>query len=85
MNRWHLLALSLAAGAIHLALAIATAKPLDLDLLKNATAVASAMAVLVVAFDWWIWRLPIWHPWFAPQPNINGTWKVDGELWPSWR
>ena len=32
---------------------------------------------LVMAFDLWLWKLPVLHGWFVKRPAIGGTWKVE--------
>ena len=31
----------------------------------------------VMAFDLWLWKIPLLHDWFVKQPVIDGTWKVE--------
>jgi hypothetical protein len=33
--------------------------------------------LLVMAFDLWLWKLPILHGWFVKRPVIDGTWQVE--------
>jgi hypothetical protein len=30
----------------------------------------------VMAFDLWLWKIPLLHGWFVKQPMIDGTWKA---------
>jgi|SRR5208337_1023919 len=31
----------------------------------------------VMAFDLWLWKIPLLHGWFVKQPAIDGTWEVE--------
>jgi predicted pore-forming effector associated with SMODS systems len=31
----------------------------------------------VMAFDLWLWKLPLLHSWFVKRPVVAGTWKVE--------
>lgn len=37
---------------------------------------------LYVAFEKWGWRLPVFHPWLVPHPDLQGTWT--GEVRSTW-
>jgi len=32
---------------------------------------------VVMAFDLWLWKIPILHGWFVKRPVIDGTWRVE--------
>jgi len=49
---------------------------------RPATTVLGAVVLLIGAFDKWLWRLRIVHPWFVAAPNLQGTWK--GEVLSTW-
>src|ERR1700686_4575325 len=31
----------------------------------------------VMAFDLWLWKIPLLHGWFVKRPVIDGTWSVE--------
>jgi hypothetical protein len=31
----------------------------------------------IIAFDLWIWKIPLLHGWFVKRPIIDGTWTVE--------
>src|SRR5262245_10452923 len=82
MNRWHLLALVFLATLIGLTIGYLTGSAVSYDALLRTTLVSAALGAIVWAFDRWLWRLPFWHPWFLSAPNINGRWKVPGDITP---
>jgi len=41
------------------------------------TVVTTIVLYAVMAFDLWLWRLPILHGWFVKRPVIDGTWHVE--------
>ncbi len=76
MNRWHLLAIVVLAGAGYVGVAYAKAQPVGWALVLSASAVAAILGAIVWVFDRWLWRLGLLHPWFVPFPDINGKWTV---------
>ena len=82
MNRWHLLALVFLATLIGVAIGYLSGSAVSYEALLRTTLVSAALGVIVWAFDRWLWRLPFWHPWFVAAPNINGRWKVTGDITP---
>ncbi len=38
--------------------------------------VTTVVLWVVMAFDLWLWKLPILHGWFVKRPVIDGTWKA---------
>jgi hypothetical protein len=40
------------------------------------------VTVIIALFASYAWKLPIFHPWLVPFPNLNGTW--DGTLQSTW-
>jgi hypothetical protein len=49
---------------------------------KSAPMVLTILNAAVFVFDRLLWKIPILHPWFVPNPNLNGTFK--GNLQSSW-
>lgn len=50
--------------------------PFTFAFFKPASLVTALAIFLVGAFDKWIWKWKILHPWFVPIPNLSGTWKA---------
>lgn len=50
--------------------------PFTFSFFKPASLVIALAIFLAGAFDKWIWKWKILHPWFVPIPNLSGTWKV---------
>jgi hypothetical protein len=44
--------------------------------LQPLSTVITVVVYAVMAFDLWLWKLPILHSWFVKRPVIDGTWKV---------
>lgn len=44
--------------------------------LQPLSIVITIVVYAVMAFDLWLWKLPILHGWFVKRPVISGTWKV---------
>ena len=47
----------------------------SLTWLRPLSTVSGALVLVLGAFDWWLWQLPILHGWFVKRPNLNGTWS----------
>src|SRR5687767_8498772 len=45
--------------------------------LRNLSTVITIVLYAVIAFDLWLWKLPLLHDWFVKRPVIDGTWKVE--------
>lgn len=45
--------------------------------LQHLSTVITIVLYAVVAFDLWLWKLPLLHGWFVKRPIIDGTWKVE--------
>ncbi|MCF3651566.1 hypothetical protein [Synoicihabitans lomoniglobus] len=50
---------------------------LSLSFLKPFSLVVGVLAAFSVAFNIWIWRLPILRGWYIKIPYIRGTWRID--------
>jgi hypothetical protein len=51
--------------------------------LHDLSTVIAVVLYAVIAFDLWLWKLPVLHDWFVKRPVIDGTWKV--KLRSNWR
>ena len=45
--------------------------------LEYLSIVITIVLYAVIAFDLWLWKLPLLHGWFVKRPVIDGTWKVQ--------
>lgn len=45
--------------------------------LKPFSTVTSIVVFVSVAFDLWLWKIPLLHDWLVKRPVISGTWKVE--------
>src|SRR5262245_38983822 len=80
MNRWHLLALVLLVAVAYAAITVAGGLPFNNELFIKASTISAVVGACVLAFDRWLWRLPILHPWFVAAPNLSGKWDVTGKI-----
>jgi hypothetical protein len=39
--------------------------------------VIAIVMFLLAAFDLYLWKLPILHPWFVNRPVVDGTWRAE--------
>jgi len=46
-------------------------------LLKPLSTVTTVVVFATLAFDLWLWKIPLLHDWFVKRPVIDGTWKVE--------
>lgn len=51
-------------------------------LFKPCSTIVTVLGLLLLAFDKWLWRFRLLHPWFVDRPYIRGTWK--GRLTSQW-
>jgi hypothetical protein len=56
---------------------LASGQKLSAGLLKPLSTVTSIVVFTTLAFDLWLWKLPVLHGWFVKRPVIDGTWKVE--------
>ena len=56
---------------------------LSSDLLRPLSTVTSIVVLLAIAFELWLWKLPILHGWLVKRPVIEGTWRA--ELRSNWK
>lgn len=49
---------------------------------KPLSTVCGVLSLVIMAFERWLWRLPLLHPLLVGVPDLNGTWK--GELNSNW-
>jgi hypothetical protein len=45
--------------------------------LRPLSTVITIVMYTVMAFDLWLWKIPLLHGWFVKRPVIDGTWKVE--------
>src|SRR4051812_17596468 len=45
--------------------------------LQHLSTVITIVIYAVIAFDLWLWKLPLLHDWFVKRPVIDGTWAVQ--------
>jgi hypothetical protein len=46
-------------------------------LLRPLSTVTSVVVLLSMAFELWLWKIPLLHGWFVKRPVIEGTWKAE--------
>ena len=39
----------------------------------------TVVGIAILAFERWLWRIPLLQGWFVYRPNLNGTWEVTLE------
>jgi hypothetical protein len=61
---------------VWVAVLYASGVPVTSVWLKPFSTVTTIVLFLVVAFDLWLWKLPLLHGWFVKRPVIEGTWKA---------
>lgn len=62
---------------------LVSGKTLSSSLLRPLSTVTSVVVLLSMAFELWLWKLPLLHGWFIKRPVIEGTWKA--EIRSNWR
>ncbi len=50
---------------------------LSSDLLRPVSAVTSIVVLLSIAFELWLWKLPVLRGWLVKRPVIEGTWRAE--------
>jgi hypothetical protein len=63
--------------AIWATVLLATGQHLSLGWLRPLSTVTSAVLLLGMAFELWLWKLPLLHGWFVKRPVIEGTWRAQ--------
>jgi len=77
---WTRLVIALAAS-LWFATALVMQAPVDAELLKPAGLVMSAVVLVLLCFDWWVWKLLPAS--LTRRPNLQGTWQATLEYrWP---
>lgn len=56
---------------------LVTGQKLDSDLLRPLSTVTSVVVLLSIAFELWLWKLPLLHGWLVKRPVIEGTWRAQ--------
>jgi hypothetical protein len=47
---------------------------------KSIDRTAGIVGFLLLAWDYYLWRIPWVYPKFAPQPNLRGTWRASATI-----
>jgi hypothetical protein len=71
---------TVAAWAIFL---LASGQHLSSDMLRPLSTVSSVLVLLSIAFELWLWKLPLFQGWLVKRPVIEGTWRT--ELRSNWK
>jgi hypothetical protein len=82
ISRTHLTVLFWFAVLLWAAMLILEGVSIPSAFFKPGSTVLGALVLLMGAFERWIWRWPILHPWFVSEPDLQGTWR--GEVHSSW-
>jgi hypothetical protein len=45
--------------------------------LQPLSTVITVVLYAVMAFDLWLWKLPLLHGWFVKRPVVDGVWRVS--------
>jgi len=72
-----------AAVAIWAIVLLVSEQKLSSDLLRPLSTVTSVVVLLSIAFDLWLWKVPLLHGWFVKRPVLTGTWRA--ELRSNWK
>lgn len=51
--------------------------PLNWEMLAPFGLVVGAVSAVLLVFDAWAWRLPIFRSWLIKRPVLHGTWKTE--------
>lgn len=51
--------------------------PLSWEMLLPFGSVVGAVSIVLLIFDAWAWKLPIFRGWLIKRPFLNGTWKTE--------
>ena len=63
--------------AIWAIILLVSGQQLSSVLLRPLSSVTSAVVLLSIAFELWLWKLPLFHGWLAKRPVIEGTWRTE--------
>jgi hypothetical protein len=75
-TRLHISAFIGVAVAAWTAVLFAQGTPVSMRLLAPFSTVVGIMVLAGLAFEHWLWSLPLLHGWFVKRPNLRGTWRV---------
>lgn len=56
---------------------LVSGQTLNAALVKPLSTVTTIVVFAAMAFDLWLWKLPVLHGWFVKRPAIDGTWNVQ--------
>jgi hypothetical protein len=65
---------TVAAWAIFL---LASGQHISSDMLRPLSTVSSVVVLLCIAFELWLWKLPLFRGWLAKRPVVEGTWRAE--------
>lgn len=51
--------------------------PLSWEMLAPFGTVVGAVSLVMLVFDAWAWKLPIFRGWLVKRPFVHGTWKTE--------
>jgi hypothetical protein len=77
IERLHLSAILLVAAAIWGGLLFLGGVQVSPQWLHPFSIVLGAMMVFLSAFDLWLWRIRLLHPWLVKRPVLGGTWRAE--------
>jgi len=63
--------------AFWIALLAVRGVPLSWEMLVPFGTVVGAVSGVLLIFDLWAWRLPIFRGWLIKRPGLHGTWKTE--------
>jgi hypothetical protein len=72
-----------AAVAVWAIALLVSGRRLSSDLLRPLSTVTSLVVFLAMAFELWLWKLPLLHGWLVKRPVLTGTWRA--ELRSNWK
>jgi hypothetical protein len=76
LNRLHITMLVILAAAIWGAGLYVLGIPLTWDHVKPFSLTVFVLAAIMILFERWLWKWPIFRGWLVKSPNIQGTWHV---------
>lgn len=74
-NSFHIKALLYVTAFVWALLLVYQGQSLTWGFIKTLNFMTAFMIILIGAFDKWIWRWKLLHPWFVSTPILVGTWK----------
>jgi hypothetical protein len=75
MNRLQLTGLLAFFAIVYGLMLLAVGIYIEATALQYFSAAAGIVAIGLGAFERWLWKVPLLHPWLVPTPDISGTWE----------